>query len=497
MSILKKIDKLILSSFIGPYILSFFIAEFVLVMQFLWKYVDEILGKGYTIFDIGEMIIYFMITQIPMALPISILLSTVMVYGNLAERYELSSMKSAGISLLRIMRPGIMLAVMTALLSLLASNVLKPQANYQFQHRMRSIRAQKPALVIESKIFNKDFRDFSIRVDEKLKDNETIKEILIYDHSNIDKSLLNLTKAESGRMYEDPNTGFLVMELNNGTQYSELRREHLSDGRKKYPMMRTKFDSWKKVFNTEEFSTDGFSVNINRNKEDMLNAYQLVQAIDSVDLNIAKSREDVRGTFPEPGEKKDAETRAEILNRKMNRVTPQDTFSLTIERSESDTLLASLLDPNSTYFNDILQDARNESGGIRDRLRVVMANLSSTEYRKSKYRLRLHQQFSFAVICIVFMFLGAPLGSIIRKGGFGYPLLYAIGFYMIFIMTAIMGEKLIRNGSMDPILSAWIPNLILAPIAIYLTYLALRDAKSLFLGDFSGLKSLFSRKGSN
>lgn len=468
---LKKIDKLILSSFIGPYILSFFIAEFVLVMQFLWKYVDEILGKGYTILDIGEMIIYFMITQIPMALPISILLSSVMVYGSLAERYELSSMKSAGISLLRIMRPGILLAIFTALLSLLASNVLKPQANFQFQKRMKSIRSQKPALAIEEKIFNKDFKNYSIRVKNKLDDNESIEDILIYDHTNSDKSLLNMTKADHGRMFTSDDGAF-VMELYDGTQYSEMKREYTKNNRRQYPLMRTNFKKWQKVFDTQEFNTDDFSVNINRNKEDMLNAPQLLVAIDSLDSERARYANDfVQGFTMKPDEDQLA------LEKKRYSKESERKKRIQLDLSSNRPLIA-MLDLNDEDEQSVFIKAQESSRSVGDRLRITTNNIRTNKYKRSKYTLRLHQQFSFAFICIVFMFLGAPLGSIIRKGGFGYPLLYAIAFYMLFIMLAIMGEKLVKGESMNPVMAAWISNLILLPLALYLTIIALRDANT-------------------
>lgn len=460
-------------------------------MQFLWKYVDDILGKGYTILDIGEMIIYFMITQIPMALPISILLSSVMVYGALAEKFEISSMKSAGVSLIRIMQPGIMLAVFTAILSLMASNIFKPQANFQFQKRIKSIRNQKPALVIEEKIFNKDFANYSIRVDKKLDDNESIEDILIYDHSQVDKSLLNMTTAEKGRMYTGEGGAF-VMELFNGTQYSELKRDYTSGNKKKYPMMRTSFDRWQKVFNTEEFNTDDFSVNINRNKEDMLNVFQLKVAIDTIDSEFKGFRHDFTDRFSMDFNPETKDERLKPSDQIRDKKSPGIPILTDVKNPTS---ISDYLDKKNRGYITVMQDAKDNTSLMRDRGKMVQRNLTSNRYKRKKYLLRLHQQFSFAFICIVFMFLGAPLGSIIRKGGFGYPLLYAIGFYMTFIMLAIMGEKLARSESMDPILAAWISNVVLLPIALYLTYLALRDAKTTIFGRIrDAILGLFPKK---
>jgi len=510
---MKKFDKLLVTSFMGPYLLSFFVAEFVLVMQFLWKYIDEILGKGFSLFQLLELILYFMVTQIPMALPIAILISSVMVFGNMSERHELSSMKSAGVSLLRIMRPGIMIALATAALSLLASNYLKPQANFKFQKRFRTIQSQKPSLTIEEKIFNKDFKGFAIRVDEKDKDGEGIRDVSVYDHTQNDKSLLNFIKSDSGRMYNSEDGSYFVMELYNGTQYSESQRKRSKkENRKKYPFMRTDFEMWRKYFDLGEFDSDEDGVRINRNKEDMLNTFQLLHAIDSVDVLQDKLRFDVLDmpvtgdqrnysdqqtyealiaqteTIPQkkadekPKEKEQniafreaVRKRAELQKKPKSNIKRYG-LSAKFDTIPADTTVVSI----AQYIpaadkKTILTKAVQSSARKRDKLRSVSGQSRAADTKRKKYVLRLHQQYAFATICVVFMFIGGPLGSIIRKGGYGYPLLIAILFYMVFIITTIMGEKLVRSDRMEPIVAAWFSIFLVAPIALTLTFLALKD----------------------
>ncbi|MDF1696209.1 MAG: LptF/LptG family permease [Saprospiraceae bacterium] len=510
---LKKIDQLVLRSYLGPYMLSFFIAQFVLVMQFLWKHIDDILGKGFSIIDLIELISYFAITQIPMALPIAILLSSVMVMGNMSERYELSSMKSAGISLVRVMRSSIILALATASLSLFASNYLKPSAQLQFKKRMLAIKSQKPSLALEEKIFNRDFSGYSIRVNEKGKDDESIEDVFIYDHTMSDKSLMNLTKANTGRMYNDSEGGLFIMELKDGTSYREMKRSTKKKEKgKKYPFMRTDFKEWKKVFDMSEFDTDDDNgLNISGRKEDMLNMFQLMNAIDSVNLSkeeliesvinaqenhtkAIENRERKKTTTTQSkteyskqvkkkisdnkrreeiaaAMKKANSTSKKIVNKALKKAVVQNqTDTLSSYQNWHQTIAKS--DPNNLYVKAIQNSSRR-----KDLLRNATTNITSLEYKKNKYYLRLNQQFSFAMICIVFLFVGAPLGSIIRKGGYGYPLLFAILFYMMFIITTIMGEKLVRGGSMNPILAAWLANMIVLPVGIWLTIKALRDSK--------------------
>ncbi len=522
---LKKIDKMILKGFIGPYLLSFFVAQFVLVMQFLWKYIDDILGKGFGMFDVLELVFYFATSNIPMALPIAILLSSVMIFGNMSERFELSSMKSAGISLLRIMRPAIGLSIFTALLSLFASNYLKPAANYQFKKRMRLMKTQKSSLAIEEKIFNKDFDGYRIRVGHKSKKTDSIADILIYDHMAGDKSLLNLVSAKRGRMYNSPDGQYFMMELYDGTAYREMKREVIhppkdkikirtkdkkadkkSTPRKKYPFMRTTFKEWTKAFDLSQFKADQNNIYANKKAEDMLNGFQLARGIDTIDAQVERLYQSTIN-YEETRRKREREIYRKRqkykskIKRKINKrnvhiakktkgqnakkkvkmpkktkknvnkgIVQKDLTDLSNYKSWVETLSPD--DPNMLDLKAVQNS--NKLIGV---LRNAQSKMTSYKRKKGRYQLRLHQQFSFALVCIVFLFIGAPLGSIIRKGGYGYPLLYSILFYMVFILTTIMGEKLFKSQKLGPLLAAWLPVLILILPAFILTYKALRDER--------------------
>lgn len=529
MSFLKKIDILIIKGFLGPYIVAFFVAEFVLVMQFLWKYIDEIVGKGFSFWYQIELIFYYAITLIPLALPIAVLIASVMVYGNLAERYELSSMKSAGVSLLRIMKPGIMIAVLTASFSLFASNYLKTKANYKFFERFSSIKRQKPSLGIEAQMFNKDFKGYVIRVGEKDKDGRSIEDILIYDQTNPDRSLINLTTADSGIMYTTREGDYFVMQLNKGEQYREMKRKlKPNKGGPRlltYPFLRMSFSSWEKVFDMSEFEASERTINLNRNKHDLMNSFQLLAGIDSMDLDIKKLVDDARDNFggivlaggPQKS-KLDIDNELRYKNIfEENQSRQQNKTSTTTKTKTQEIKLPNELQKNlqaelqklndagsnskypvqtspdadrfykmfaSQYQYDLVETGRKAAKVQRDRSFSVQQKVRELQRSQSKYRLRLNQQFSWALVCIIFLFIGAPLGSIVRKGGYGYPLLFAIIFFMIFIIMQIFGEKLHRSQLMNEYLAAWIPCLILLPIAIYLTYKALLDSKLLGINVF-------------
>ncbi|MBK7789156.1 MAG: LptF/LptG family permease [Saprospiraceae bacterium] len=539
---MKKLDKFILKSFIGPYVLSFFIAEFVLVMQFLWKYIDDILGKGFSVFDIMELVMYYAASITPMALPISILLSSVMVYGDISEKYELSSMKSAGISLLRVMRPAIFLAVGTAMFSVFASNYIKPVSTFQFKKRFDLIRKQKSTLAIEEGIFNNEFRDIIIRVGSKAKNDKDVKDVIIYDHSLPDKSLLNMIKADSAEMYATPDGHYFVMNLKKGQQYQELDRNRKDNGHMAYPLVRTNFEHWSKVIDMSNFYLSESDLNISRNREDMLNTFQLLKQIDTINLNIKTHREKAiqsqlgfegKAMLEEAAYQNQRATETTLAKARFQQIKPQlknakpprvvkavpgvsteNAYLLykqkldRIKKGQVQKIQATNpigmpqvpgRDSSSNFrrlpgyditkvkaFYETFDSITRNNIAMRsipaitsnmDLANAAFYNVDNAIHQKQIYVLRLGHQYSFALVCILFLFIGAPLGSIIRKGGYGYPLLVAILFYMLFIISTIVGEKLVRSETFPGWFGAWLPCLLLLPFGLYFTYQALNDAR--------------------
>jgi len=484
--------------------MAFFVAEFVLVMQFLWKYIDEIVGKGISLGVLLELLFYFAVRIIPEAVPVTILIASVMVFGNLAEKHELSSMKSAGISLTRIMMAGVLLSITTALFSLIASNYLKPRANYKFYKRFIAVRKQDASLNIQEGVFSYDFKNFTIRVGAKDKDGEGIEDILIYDNTNKDKKKLNILVADHGKMYSPEGTDLFVMDLNEGEQYRELSTTNKD---KSQPFVRTKFKSWSKVFDMSDFDFQAQNLNSARKKFDLLNSRQLKLAMDSFKTkrleNITSNSYNYSGildieefeketdenkesakvtTLPEKVSKaiakKDKQVKANKPKPKLR--VQQDSFALDTMSSFIQTFI-----PKD--IKTVARSAKLLAQKKAEKVKYTLREEDSMSYTQSRYTLRLHQMFSWALICIVFLFIGAPLGSIVKKGGYGYPLLIAIIFFMLFIVLNIMGEKLNKSGELSPIIAAWLPNIILIPFAIFISFKALNDS------DFQGLKTVASK----
>jgi len=500
---LKKLDKLLFFSFLPPFVVTFFIALFVLMMQYIWVYIDDIIGKGADFFMVLEFVFYLSISLVPWALPLGILISSVMLLGNLAERYELASMKSAGISLLRVMLPLIIFSVLIAIFSYTCSNYLMPIANLKFKSRLYDLRKQKPTLSLEQGVFNDDFQGYVIRIGEKGRDGQTIKDVLIYENNN-NQTRYNQTMAESGQMFTTPDKQFMIMNLKNGRQYQEpiKTQEPNNPTAKKdqFPFVRISFKEWRKVFDLREFDISRTDESLFKGNQTMLSTGLLLKAIDSIQQKKEQKAIDFRiGLITnfanlsnsrlifEPGkvlpetlkQKNDAKY---TENYQWDTIKPfADAKDLLkgIEVSESKQIMARALATTKT---------------IIDQAKGTITSVDKTQEAKSKFIFELNSKFTWAFVCIIFLFIGAPMGAIVRKGGFGYPILVAIIFFMIFIILTILCKKISESQAMSAVLASWLPCLVLMPIGIWLTIKSMNDAALMNLDVWeANIKKLFSK----
>lgn len=540
---MKKIDVLLLKSFVGPFIVTFLIALFVLIMQFLWIYIDEIIGKGAGIFIIIELISYLSLSLFPMALPIGVLISSVMVMGNLAERYELASMKSAGMSLNRIMRPLAIVATGIAIFSFICANYLIPITNLQFKSRLYDIRKSKPTLSLEEGVFNDDFQGFTIYLKEKSENGRDIKDILIYNQNTSDGKI-NQIAAERGEMYTTPDERFFIMNLFNGTQSQEINKR-TEKGKRNYSFVRTNFKEYKKVFDLREFDLKETETDLFKSHQTMLNVGQLMDAVDSIDVKIdtrqtklekhfvqflhfEKKRDTVlfnqKPTKPitssetYPDSKKLIKNKADTTStKKVVEVPEKNTTKNSISKNrkpktakkkfdnkyilqqnqfESLDTVRSIL----TLFQEkdqkkLLQKALTNVRSIKSQTIGSVTSLRREKEIRVKHVHELHMKFSMAFVCIIFLFVGAPMGAMIQKGGFGYPILISILFFTLFIIMNISFEKLAESLVISGEMGAWFPCLILALFSLFLNYKASKDAKIENIGQyFSKIAAVFSRK---
>jgi len=477
---LKKLDLMILKGFAGPFIASFFIALFVLVMQTLWLYIDDIIGKGAGAFVILEFLFYLSLSLVPLALPIGVLLAGVFLFGNLGERYELSSIKSAGVSLIRVMMPMIFISLLISISSLVFSDFIIPKANLKFLSRLHDIKRQKPTLSLEEGVFNDDFYGYVIRIEKKLSDGKTIRNVLVDDHSNYNSK--STISAREGRMYVTQGGKFLVMELNNGELYQVPERGSVSNAL--YPFIRTRFDTLLKVFALDEFNLERSDEDLFKNNQRMKNSIQLRAELDSITRERDQNLPEVFSRYVRDFQS--VRKRAERL--KSDSLVRKTVFSA--ETRNSRIAEAALLVSNDASPDSILATLHSEDPLIKSQLvrksidmfrrdfdsnSGFIENEKNLDKKAAKFGYELFIKYSYALVCLLFVFVGAPLGAIVRKGGYGYPLIICMMVFVIYILLNTFFKRLSEGLSISAEIGAWLPCVIILIPGIFLTWTAQLD----------------------
>ncbi len=498
---MKKIDWFLIRSFIPPFLATFFIALFVLVLQFFWHYIDDILGKGITFFYFLEFLFYSSLTFLPLALPIAVLLSSVMVMGNMAEHHELTTLKSAGVSLARTMRPLILICFLIACLSFFANNNLIPFANLKKYSRLYDLKKSKPTMSLESGVFNDDFSDINIYIEDKDKDNGNLYGVKIYDHNNAQK--YSLITADSGYMLMDEGNNLMMMKLFSGYQYQEEEPGRGSSSRR-FPYVRTKFSSWQRYLDLSEFEVDNTDEDLFKGNQKIMKAGELYRANDSLLLDM-ENRKDEFANYVSHFIHKDFIP----VNQRDSTIQSRNKLSESDKASKPSTIFRlqyNILDSaiEATNFLDLFSfnDRKTLINKSISKSNTLVSHAETTDkvwfYKEEKIVKivsTFHNKFSLAFTCLLFLFIGAPMGAIIRKGGFGYPILVAIVFFVAYIILSTYYRKLAESFQMDAALAAWMPVFVLLPIGFFLTFKAMNDSKLLNINiDFSKIASLFRRR---
>ncbi|MEY4105800.1 MAG: hypothetical protein RL181_142 [Bacteroidota bacterium] len=506
---MKRLDRLVLLSFLPPFVVSFGIALFVLLMQVLWLYMDDLAGKGLGALMILELLFYRCVGIVPMALPLGMLLASVMVMGNFGERYELSSMKSAGVSLLRVMRPLMVFGLSASLFSWYCSDTLIPISNLKFGSRMYDIQQKKPALRLEEGVFNDDFQNFAIHIGQRMPDGKTVKDILIYDHSETNTGKISQISAAEGEMYVTPDGRYFVMRLRDGYQYVQS----VTSGGARYPFVRTAFQGYQKIFDLSEFQLNRTSESLFTTSRQMMSAAQLKVAADSIRIDMDKKATSlsnylvnyihilrVDSTYMRqqehvaPSEGQNASYYVDYMPAP-NTMLAIDTAGKGVARKETDIRKAG-------SFMETIAEAERDNLYVRTEniVRSVLSQAESSasllarlEESRVKHVFDRHSKYSIALACFVFLFIGAPMGAIIRKGGFGYPILVSILFFMLFVVITIFCRKVAESLILSPEAAAWIPCGTLFPTGWFLTVKAMNDSR---LFQVEGLGRAVRRLGS-
>jgi len=516
---LKKLHWLLVKTFIGPFFATFVVSVFLFLMQSLWKYLTELIGKGIELLVILEFISYLIPHVIPYALPLTILISSIMAFGNLGERYELVAIKSAGVGLVKMMMPLTIVMVMLAGVTYYSANVLIPKANLQWGALLYDMVKKKPAMNISDGVFFNGIDGYSIRVGKKHSDNKTLEDVLIYAKAD-DNLTNNVIVAKRGHMEYTDNEKFLLLELYEGRQYSEMvtSREY----HKTMPHSLMKFDKYFLAIDLSDLELSRTNPSAFKDDYRMLNVDELNGKLDSFDQLIQKRKMYLSG-FVEPffSFEKDSTDSAMVQYYFDSTTIPysqliagfepknweEDTTSLSPDtmvrsshrglRSVKNLATVSVKQTPSTQtkktepmrtqvINLAIRNARNLEAEVEN-ARENIANIRST---RARYDIEKQKKYALAFSCLLLFFVGAPLGAIIRRGGFGLPLVLGIVLFILYYILNEIGGKMARQDVLEVWVGVWLSTFVLGPVAIFLTVKANSDSK-LFDSDF--YRRIFSR----
>ena len=453
-----------LKSFAGPFVATFFISMFVLIMQFLWRMIDELVGKGLEFSVIAEFLFDVSLTLVPMALPLAVLLSSIMTFGSLGENYELIALKSAGVSLYRIMKPLIVLIVLLTVGAFLFSNNVLPYANLKMQSLLYDIRRQKPEMSFKEGIFTNSLEGYSIKIDRINKETGMMYDMLIYNHKEGNGNC-EVTKADSGMMISDVKNNKMKLILYNGHSYTDEGMKN-AKARRTFPFRRIKFD-------VETVMIDLPGSELKRTDENAFRSASMMMNLKQLDDTIGSMRRFI--VTKKSGDAKRLLT--SNYRRSKNSNAQQD--SVLIEESKEmynnpDSLFQTF-DPEERQraISNALQYARD----VKQRVQDDVHYYEGQELSVRKCQIEWYRKFTLSFACFIFFFIGAPLGAIIRKGGLGMPVVVSVLLFIIYYIISMMGERSAREAAISPAVGMWISAFILLPLGIVLTYKSVTDSE--------------------
>lgn len=471
---MKKLYRYITKSFLGTFFLTFFIVVFVWVMQFVWLYVDDLVGKGLEFKIIAELLFYTSITAIPMSLPLALLLALLMCFGNLGEHYELVAMKASGVSMWRSMRPLLYFSLMLSVLAFFISNSLIPIATLKWRTLLTDVQRQKLAFNIKEGVFYRDIENYVIFVEKKGKDGSSIYGVKIYDHTDHTGNT-KIISADSGIMSMSPNQRNIIFTLYDGHNYTDITTDNYKENR---PFERMSFKQEQIKFSLASFDLTRSSEDMYKSYQQMMNIRQLSVSLDSLEQRYANKQEN----FSQGFERRWANYHS------LKKVEPAlDTIVL----DSSFILTWPLLDQyDSSKRISIVNIAATSAHNAKDNAAFNKMDLNSQTENINKHKKEWHKKFTLSIACIIFFFIGAPLGSIIRKGGLGLPVVISVVFFIIYHLISTICERMAVFGDLNMFLGVWLSSLVLMPVGLFFTFKATTDA-ALFDGD--SWKKFFQR----
>jgi len=475
MAFFKKLHTLTLKSFIPPFFITLFVSVFLFfLVTVVITYLDDLIGKGLRTIDLIQLFTYAWIALIPQCMPLAVLLASIMSFGSLAENYELAAMKSSGLSLFRIIKPVLFLVIILAGLTFLFNNFVLPVVQLKSQSLLWDIRQKKPTVNIKEGIFYNKIDNYSIRVGDKSKNKDTLKNIYIYDHSLRQGNTIQMY-ASTGKMKTTSDSSALVLTLRDGNRYEE-KTDAVGSPNKK-PLSQLNFKQLEVNIELVDFKLKRTAEENWKGNENMLNIWQLDSVADSTKRKLSRRYTDIKRYVSENFFYR---TSSNIKNKPDIELVKIKPFYDSLKYDQFKSCIENALNisrTNSGYFDGIIVNIQNEKN---DYLKFI------TEW---------HRRIVVCFACIVLFFIGAPLGAIIKKGGLGLPVVMAVFFFLAYFILTEAFTSLAYDGTLPPWQAIWMPLIIFLPVSIFLTYKAAKDSALFDLGIYiESLKGLFKRK---
>lgn len=459
---IKRLYLFILQTFLPLFLMTFFICLFIVLMQFLWRYIDDMVGKGLEISVLAELFFYAALSLVPMSLPLSLLLASLMTFGNLGERLELLAMKSAGVSLTRIMRPLIVVIAFIAVGAFFFQNNVLPKAQVKLWTLMYSMRQKSPELDIPEGVFYDEIQGYNLYVSRKDRDSGMLHGVMIYDLSKgFDDAMVIV--ADSGKLTLTDDKRYLFLKLYTGESFENLKNQRTA--RNNVPYRRESFDQ-------KEILIE-FDANFNRMDDGVMqNMYigkdmaELSSSIDSMEAKVdsmgARNGWTLKNSgyfsiYPSSSSSAAVSVEAENASVPMN----LDSIYASLDKRR----YQSILDRARGRAAVVKQDNEYKSYMLRDQNRIIR-----------RHQIEMHKKFTLSFACLVFFFIGAPLGAIIRKGGLGAPVVISVLLFIFYYIIDNSGYKMAREGLWPVWQGMWLSSAVLLPLGIFLTYKAVNDS---------------------
>lgn len=457
---IKKLDIFILKSFLGLFSGTFFICLFIFMMQFLWRYVDELVGKGLEIGVLVQFFFYSALTLIPLSLPLAILLAALMTFGNFGERYELLSMKAAGIPLLRIMRPLIIFCTFICCISFYFQNVVAPKAQLKLWTLLVSMKQASPELDIPEGVFYSDITGYNIYVKKKDRDTGIMQDVLIYNFSDGFENA-HIIWASEGKMEMTADKQHLYLTLHNGEQFENLKSQTISS--KNVPYRRESFREKQIIieFDGGFNMVDGGFLN---NRSDSKNMVEISNSIDSLTFradSIGRSMFNEVKLSTYAANSFSREDSIKVSQKKLPTIINSDSIFETYTLAEK---------------SEVYKNAYTVTNKLAGEWSVKSIQMTDTDKNILRHKIDWHKKITLSLSCLMFFFIGAPLGAIIRKGGIGLPVVISVIIFVLYYIIDSGSTRVARSGEMNIILGVWMSTLVLTPIGVFFTYKSNKDS---------------------